>query len=205
MQVFKALSEPMQSFSRRCQAVLLIAALLTMPLYSTAQSTGTPTYAVELVIFRNLGTGGSPEQWAASTPIPAPDQDAEAAAPNAAESTFPKLPPERFKLDAIYDTLRRSRAYQPLAHVGWTQPGVARDSAKFVSLGELGVDGGVTGRAALARGRYLHLTLDLSLQLPGEDTRYVLKQTRRMRSTEIHYIDHPRFGVVAVVTPVAQR
>jgi len=28
-----------------------------------------------------------------------------------------------------------------------------------------------------------------------------LKQQRRMRSKEIHYFDHPRFGVVALITP----
>jgi hypothetical protein len=54
---------------------------------------------------------------------------------------------------------------------------------------------------ALARGRYLHLTLDLALQPAGSSERYILRQTRRMRSTERHYIDHPKFGVIAVITP----
>lgn len=30
---------------------------------------------------------------------------------------------------------------------------------------------------------------------------YRMQQSRRMRSNEIHYLDHPRFGVVALVTP----
>ncbi len=30
---------------------------------------------------------------------------------------------------------------------------------------------------------------------------YRLQQSRRMRSKEIHYIDHPRFGLVVLVTP----
>lgn len=30
---------------------------------------------------------------------------------------------------------------------------------------------------------------------------YRLQQSRRMRSNEIHYIDHPRFGLVVLVTP----
>ena len=58
----------------------------------------------------------------------------------------------------------------------------------------------------LPRGRYLHLTLDLVLDGAGEPgeppQQYVLRQTRRMRSNERHYIDSPKFGVIAVITPV---
>ncbi len=32
-------------------------------------------------------------------------------------------------------------------------------------------------------------------------SRYVLRQTRRMRSNERHYIDSPKFGVIAIITP----
>ena len=28
-----------------------------------------------------------------------------------------------------------------------------------------------------------------------------LKERRRMRSKELHYFDHPRFGVIALITP----
>jgi hypothetical protein len=181
----------------------LIAGLLTLPSYSTAQAPATVAYDVELVIFRNLGGGSSGEQWSMNATVPGPDADGEAPDPTAAEAPFPKVPPERLKLSAIYDTLKRNRAYQPLAHIGWTQPAADRGSTHYVSLNALGMDDGLVGRAALARGRYLHLTLDLTLQIPGDDTRYVLKQTRRMRSTEMHYIDHPRFGVVALITPAA--
>lgn len=179
---------------------VLAVALFTLPLYSTAQAP-TPGYDVELIVFRNLGASGTPEQWSLDTGVRDTTADAESADPAAAETTFPKLPPERLKLNSIYDALKRNRAYQPLAHLGWTQPATTRDTTRFVSLNDLGLDAGVTGRAALARGRYLHLTLDLTYQPAGEETRYVLKQTRRMRSTEIHYIDHPRFGVVALITP----
>jgi hypothetical protein len=59
---------------------------------------------------------------------------------------------------------------------------------------------GLQGQIALSRGRYLHLTLDLVYDSQGEQ-RYVLRQTRRMRSNERHYIDSPKFGVIAVITP----
>ncbi len=187
------------SLLARLRSVLALV-LLTLPLYTPAQAP-TSAYDVELIVFRNLGAGGSAEQWSLASGVGDATADAESADPSAAETTFPKLPLERMKLNAIYDTLKRSRGYQPLAHIGWTQPATGRDTTRFVSLGGLGLDAGVSGRAALARGRYLHLTLDLTYQPTGDDSRYVLKQTRRMRSTEIHYIDHPRFGVVALITP----
>ena len=31
----------------------------------------------------------------------------------------------------------------------------------------------------------------------------LLQQKRRMRSTEVHYIDHPRLGVVVKLTPLS--
>ena len=191
------------SFSAAARMAAFVMLLLAVPTFSTAQAPTTPAYDVELVIFRNLGGGSTTEQWSMNNPVSEPSVDAEAPDPTAGEAPFPQLPPERLKLTSIYDTLKRSRAYQPLAHLGWTQPATDRASTHYVSLNTLGLDNGVSGRAALARGRYLHLTLDLTLQIPGDETRYVLKQTRRMRSTEMHYIDHPRFGVVALITPTA--
>ena len=62
---------------------------------------------------------------------------------------------------------------------------------------------GLQGQIAVTRGRYLHLTLDLVMDgaATGEGSRYVLRQTRRMRSNERHYIDSPKFGVIALITP----
>ncbi len=108
------------------------------------------------------------------------------------------------KLTAIEDTMRRSRGYQPVAHVGWTQPGYARNAAQYLSVNTLvPATSGLQGQIALTRGRYLHLTLDLVMDgaATGEGSRYVLRQTRRMRSNERHYIDSPKFGVIAVITP----
>ncbi len=72
--------------------------------------------------------------------------------------------------------------------------------------------------------RYLHLAAVLLLHDPSATTEslaavpaegilstdhlpelgmrsYRLMETRRMRSTEVHYFDHPAFGILAVITP----
>ena len=128
----------------------------------------------------------------------------------AVQSTQPKTSQEisvtpltsaQFKLTAIEDTLRRSRAYQPVAHIGWTQLGYPLQGAPFVSIAPLlGGAAPLSGQIALSRGHYLHLTLDLVLQSNNQQP-FVLRQTRRMKSGEKHYFDHPAFGVIALVTP----
>jgi peptidoglycan-binding protein CsiV len=197
----------------------LIALLSIATLTASAQQPTTPqvlqNYDVELVIFRTLNPNASPEEWsmeaaAAGQRLAIPEDEPTPFASNepapTTTATYPALPPAKFKLQAIADTLKRSRNYQPLAHFGWTQPGYPRDDARYLPINSLVPAGsGLVGQVALSRGRYLHLTLDLVYDAPGaagEATqRFVLRQSRRMRSNERHYLDSPRFGVIAIVTP----
>ncbi len=203
-------------FSRRILgAALLASALLSVGSAGAQQAAptqaGLQSYDVELLIFRNLTDKETPENWgveaaSAAQRMAIPDEEtgaAEAPAPTAPTVTFPSLPASKMKLGAIEETMRRSRAYQPVAHIGWTQPGFARNAAKYLSVSSLAPpSSGLQGQIALSRGRYLHLTLDLIYEAQGESPQsYVLRQTRRMRSNERHYIDSPKFGVIAVITP----
>lgn len=65
------------------------------------------------------------------------------------------------------------------------------------------------GIATVGLQRYLYLTLDLIFQ-PGDLAPlaggtpmppFRLTETRKMRSKELHYFDHPLFGVIALITP----
>jgi hypothetical protein len=215
----------MTTRARRFPPAKLLKSFLLLPMMAlvvivpaSAQQAATPlqSYDVELIIFRTLSSNASSEQWsleaaeanqrlAIPEDEPAPPATTDPAPPPPpTTAAFPTLPTARFKLTAIEETLKRSRAYQPLAHVGWTQPGYPRDAAQFIPIGSLvPASTGLLGQIALSRGRYLHLTLDLVYTPEGSAERYVLRQTRRMRSNERHYIDHPKFGVIALVTPTA--
>src|SRR6185295_3642956 len=199
----------------------LIALLSVATLTASAQQATTTqvlqNYDVELLVFRTLNPNASPEEWsmeaaAAGQRLAIPDDEPSPFASSEpapiTTTSFPALAPARFKLTGIYDTLRRSRNYQPLAHFGWTQPGYARNDAKVLTINSMVPAGsGIVGQVALTRGRYLHLTLDLVYDAPGAagepQQRFVLRQSRRMRSNERHYMDSPRFGVIAIVTPSA--
>ena len=65
------------------------------------------------------------------------------------------------------------------------------------------------GTATVGLQRYLYLALDLVFQ-PGDLPPLVdgtpmppfrLTETRRMRSKELHYFDHPLFGALVLITP----
>lgn len=202
-------------------ALLRLAALAALALLAGAsgaqQATPLQSYDVELIIFRTLSGSATPEQWSAENGGAKQDSvltDEDAATvvntPIARVATttekFPDLAAAKFKLTAIEDSLKRSRNYQVLGHFGWIQPGFPRTEAHYTSINSQVLQGsGLIGQIALSRGRYLHLTLDLTLEPPSEaGQRYVLQQTRRMRSNERHYIDHPKFGVIALITQSGQ-
>jgi len=191
--------------------VLCSCALALAVTQARAQETAVAQYDVELVIFRNLGVTGTAENWTLEETlakergvIPEDDEGTGASQTptrTSQEVTVSPISSTQFKLTAIEDALRRSHAYQPLAHVGWTQTGYPLQGAPFVSIAPL-LPAGVplTGQVVLSRGHYLHLTLDLVYQ--GNNPQpYVLRQSRRMKSGEKHYFDHPAFGVIALVVP----
>jgi hypothetical protein len=129
------------------------------------------------------------------------------------------LGPEELKLGNEFRKLRAIAAYEPLFHAGWVQPGLAEADAVPFELKTLGVLN-PRGTVRVHLSRFLHITLDLTYRaaesaaaaLPlgtadGLDEivlapEYRLKATRSARSGELHYFDHPAFGVLVRVTPL---
>jgi Peptidoglycan-binding protein, CsiV len=157
----------------------------------------------------------------------------EGTAPNAAGDTpelasefrFRILAPEELELDSEYRKIERLDAYVPLLHAGWIQPGLPEDQARPFDLGLLGARNPV-GTVRVHLARFLHVTLDLTYQGPApasaagaESTalgpfgelaelrvapRYRLVTGRQARSGELHYFDHPAFGVLVKITPAPE-
>ncbi|MEQ1581813.1 MAG: CsiV family protein [Steroidobacteraceae bacterium] len=193
------------------QAVIGLFAAAALAATATAQTAAPIVYDVELIVFQNMQPPGTPEDWALEQQIALKERpvvEAEDEGPIAADPATgldtglerKPLAREQFKMAALAAQLGRSRSYKPIAHFGWSQVGTPLNATTPLPLGDLLPAGNLTGSTALALGRYLHLTLDLSFQPEGSAQSYVLRQTRRMRSKERHYIDHPAFGVIALVT-----
>jgi peptidoglycan-binding protein CsiV len=132
--------------------------------------------------------------------------------------TFRVLRPEELQLTNQYRVLARLPAYHPLVHGGWVTLGLPDSSALPVDLGVLGVVN-PAGTVRLSLTRFLHVKLDLTYidtqaaqrgPTPAPDDltdlpiapRYHIDAERTTRSGELHYFDHPAFGVLIKVTPV---
>jgi len=75
----------------------------------------------------------------------------------------------------------------------------------------------IDGTIKITHGKYLHLEVDILYRIqPPENnefnifgfkkqdeslTVFRMQQSRRMRSSELHYFDHPLFGMLAIITP----
>jgi Peptidoglycan-binding protein, CsiV len=136
------------------------------------------------------------------------------------EFRFRILKPEELDLDSEYRKLERLDAYVPLLHAGWVQPGLPEDQARPFDLALLGALNPV-GTVRVHLARFLHITLDLTYKEPAAAStvgtalppfgneltelpvapRYRLVAGRQARSGELHYFDHPAFGVLIKITP----
>ena len=125
------------------------------------------------------------------------------------------------RLNPVLASLRRSEWYRPLLHAGWRLRGLRIEAARPARVGVHLDDGraagggggerpGVHGTVKVSLERYLHVDVDLLYRradagkTPATDavpTRFRLTAEHRMRSGELHYIDHPLFGVLILIMP----
>lgn len=167
-------------------------------------------YDVEVIVFSNQASGDGGERW------PTTIRDDFYTQEFISEGGFTELSESTYRLNGIAYGLKQSRGYKVLLHTAWRLP--ARDARNAISFP---VDTAVpalgkrlTGNIKLIRERYLHLDVDLILaaanastaaSYTGESTGspvYELSEKRRIKkSGTVHYFDHPRFGLIATITP----
>ena len=186
-------------------------------------------YQVEMVVFEHLAADTSGEFWKSDD---APDYSnaiklvTDPDGPNA----FKMLPSRKHKLGGVNKVLKLSREYRPVHHVAWQQPELTASRAKKVHIKN--PDAKINGTVNLRGGHLLHLDLDITyfvdlyteaitsftdenvseegdiLEKDMEEiimsgTYAQMKETRRIKLNELHYFDHPLFGVVMRVTRLA--
>ncbi len=141
-------------------------------------------------------------------------------------SNYEELPQNDLQLAGDAATLSRSADYKLLYHRGWLQSIGGKSTARNVRIKADFEDYQLDGNLKIYRNRFLHAqpTLELTATTPyrlpqpeqpssaapdsavqvvnpvGEPVEdgqhWRMDQSRRMRSNETHYIDHPRFGVL---------
>ena len=115
------------------------------------------------------------------------------------------------KLGFVSTATRLQRGgYRIIGHGMWLQPVPDRGAAipLLLQLGERADSGlyEVEGTISATRGRYLHIDVQLWKNdlgpLIGERHSFIeLRESRRMRSREVHYLDHPILGMLVKIVP----
>ena len=191
---------------------LLLAGLLLMSVGSPGVIAAGKQYDIELVVFQNLVRNDQGEVW----PVDYPESDRQDLPKLEDQPDTIWLPDTQRQLAAHYQALRNSSGFRPLAYYAWRQPVLDRNFAPVVALPATGTESSapyIDGTVRVSVARYLHLDLDLQLHSQSRQEEFSaesditprirLSEQRRMRSRELHYFDHPRFGAIALITPSA--
>jgi len=165
------------------------AALLGLvTLLGAAPSLAATQYDIEVVVFEYIVPSDGGEFWPPNAVVPEPLDSR-------------GYPAAQRRLGGAVARLRQSPEYRVLVHRAWRQPGISQSAAKPILLqSEDGYN--LAGTITVWRQRFLHAQLDVLLR-PADGTDAVrVRQRRKMRSKELHYLDHPKLGVLIYATPV---
>jgi hypothetical protein len=188
---------------------------LFLPCLALSLACSTPVFAVqpgsynvEVVIFTYRHATDDGEQWPTITP-----EETGSAGIYSGDQII-ELPADSYRLQRISNGLRQSSAYAVVFHKAWRQPAYNNANAVGYPVVASGNDRNpVKGSIRLVRERFLHLDADLlmapessrsaivDINAPYTSPVFTLREKRRIKSKEVHYFDHPRFGMIATVTP----
>jgi hypothetical protein len=174
---------------------ILAATLAVLLAAACAVQAQSGTYAIEMLVFAHPGGAHQAEAWRADPGEP----DTSRATPVARGGEVSALGPSSYRLSGAWQALRNSASYRPLRHLAWTQPGYSEARAPHVLIGD-GPGAELRGVVQVSRSRFLHAKIDLVYRDGGQSYRFTTR--RRMRSNELHHLDHPLFSVLVIVTPL---
>lgn len=205
---------------------ILVLLLLLLPLSGIAQTEGESSslrrYDIDLIIFQYAdANAGADEFWDAGVAVP--DFSNALILGSEPQKGYKQNPASSSGLQQTRRYLQNNRSRYPiLAQMSWRQPAYNK-SAVPVYIEGASAGAQIQGTARVSVSRYLHVDLDLYLTTdignrpalyagsqqvsePGFVTAdgtqiYHIRTHRRMRSNELHYIDHPLIGVLVIARP----
>ncbi|MGC9385794.1 MAG: peptidoglycan binding protein CsiV [Hydrogenovibrio sp.] len=202
---------------RRLFFSLITASFLSLGVTLNAQAEGLPKYQVELIVFESLALRGwTEEYWPEIPPI---------WIDNAVSLT--PLPSSQRMLNSEARKMTTQRGYRILYHEGWVLYGKPENQSRLIrieSLPEKSYESKLLGSLLFYKSRFAHVQLDLELEriipkrirqafaenehlteaeLPAF-WRFELRESRKVKSGELHYFDHPLFGAILKIQYLGQ-
>ncbi len=153
---------------------------LSIPLTCLADD---DVYDFEIVIFERPD-GAAEEFWPEEPGQPDPTLAVE-------NLDMIALPASNQSLEPVAYTLKK-KGMIVHEHMAFRETPGGRNSNNWLWIDR----GRLTGLLRVTRGRFLHLDTDLALQDRDSAQLYRIRLNRRMRSGELHYVDHPLLGSV---------
>jgi len=203
--------------------VLILLQTLSSAVY--ADETG---YEVELIVFEDVnGRYIRSEDWSYNDML----NNTKEVEPKSVkpDPQYKQLEWKGAKLASNLERLQNNSNFRVLVNKRWKQTGLDREHAFNISLNSSELesepktslsestesiqnnDSFINGNVKLIMSRYLHFNVNLQYNRPqavqtGEITQIQnmvlpVVNERRMRSREVHYIDHPLVGIVVLATP----
>lgn len=192
---------------------------MLLALACASLAAGAAGYHVEVIVFAHLRHADDGEVSPALRTYPDFSGSVEPAVDYDADNPFLLLATGFYKLGGVYNQLRASGIYRPLLHMAWQQPALTGDNARpvHVSLSDPVADGAVMkidGTVRIRAAQFLHADVDL-LYFPDDlllaalpatpaveqQTAFTrMQESRRMKLNELHYFDHPLFGMLLYVS-----
>ncbi|NVK39714.1 MAG: hypothetical protein HWE39_00595 [Oceanospirillaceae bacterium] len=185
-------------------------ALLALACLSLPAGAEEPWYKIEVLVFAHTSPAALKEQDWRALEIPRRADAIELG--NNGNGAYQRLPANNLVLTAEKNRLTEEADYHTLFHGAWYQPVGDAASALPVRLrgGKLMPNNAyeLDGYVTLDLDEYLNIHPDLyySFKAPAgsgaSDDKILsanLKTSRRIEVDEIHYIDHPLFGMLVVI------
>lgn len=209
--------------NRIFSAIGLLLGLVLLSPTSYGAATGGANYEVEIVVFKNLMPDlegkeiWSPDRVDASLP----DMEKTARAADAKD--------EKSVLGKAVAAMKEQEKYVVMAHKRWTQGAEAKSTSPVMRIST--EEGELDGTFTFYMSRFLHVQLQLLLKEQAEATdqaappattaanapsnsaepvatpvlAYRIEESRRIRSNQVHYFDHPKFGALVRISPLEDK
>ena len=176
----------------------LISLVVSFAAYAAAPATSTNLYNVEVLVFENRMPnleGG--ELWAQDKVRPLAEETTSSETPGMPEDSDSPI-------SKVAEQISQDGNYRLLLHGYWQQTAEAKSDTKPIRLAT--TDGTLDGLFRFYLSRFLHVDLDLQLRQAGTIADAAplvlrLREHRRIRTQDVHYFDHPRFGMLVRITP----
>ncbi|WP_051640697.1 CsiV family protein [Thiomicrorhabdus sp. Milos-T2] len=190
-----------------------------LALFTSQAQAQVPSYKIEVIVFENLNLKGwTEEHWPDQIELPSTENSTSIFTRNQKPLWINRRNQSLVGTEAKLN----KRGYRVIFHQAWSQLAYANKKAPTVLIENDQKRGAnLIGTVRLYKTRFAHVDFDLELErrIPSKilekfaqnqgisageaptHWRFNIKESRKIKPGELHYIDHPLFGVLVKITP----